>query len=387
MKKDSKIYRGKKERVKSIALKAKKESSGDETSTSESDDEEYAIAVRNFKKFFRRKGKFVRQPREEKKSFQHSDEKKGKKYNNSPSWNCHAFYDDDDEDSIQYEEYLKNSSNAITPVLPTEEPDNSLSMEDEHLSTIQETKSDEEMKSSVEDLVPIPKCTSSDDVSFEDIDYVEASPRDSKLVSLEEMKNDILYEKLLNINLLIACDLPSSDDFSPVNKSLSDEDILKDNVKIYSNPLFEFDDEYISSDVNHLFDEDSKGDIHFLEELLSNDTPPLPKNESSNFDHHDDPSFSRPPPELPDVEVFFDFEPDTGVLAAKVVEDISEHHVLMPKVLPTQPALCLNIDTLLPFSSENEDKVFKLDLEASRARGFVHGLLELKSLAYGNLIS
>ncbi|GJR23261.1 integrase, catalytic region, zinc finger, CCHC-type containing protein [Tanacetum coccineum] len=45
--KDFKIYRGKKERVKSIALKAKKESSDDETSTSGSDDEEYAMAVRN----------------------------------------------------------------------------------------------------------------------------------------------------------------------------------------------------------------------------------------------------------------------------------------------------------------------------------------------------
>ncbi|GJT58424.1 zf-CCHC domain-containing protein [Tanacetum coccineum] len=78
MEKDSEIYKGKKERVKSIALKAKKESSDDETSTSGSDDEEYAMAVRNFKKFFRRKGKFVRQPREEKKSFRQRDENKGK---------------------------------------------------------------------------------------------------------------------------------------------------------------------------------------------------------------------------------------------------------------------------------------------------------------------
>nr|GEY13671.1 UBN2 domain-containing protein [Tanacetum cinerariifolium] len=53
--KDSKVYRGKTERVKSIALKAKKESSDDENSTSGSDDEEYAMAVRNFKKFFKRK--------------------------------------------------------------------------------------------------------------------------------------------------------------------------------------------------------------------------------------------------------------------------------------------------------------------------------------------
>ncbi|GJV61505.1 hypothetical protein Tco_1467605, partial [Tanacetum coccineum] len=78
MEKDSEIYRGKKERIKSIALKAKKESSDEETSTSESDDEEYAMAVRNFKKFFRRKGKFVRQPRKKKKSFRQRDEKKGK---------------------------------------------------------------------------------------------------------------------------------------------------------------------------------------------------------------------------------------------------------------------------------------------------------------------
>ncbi|GKD78124.1 zf-CCHC domain-containing protein, partial [Tanacetum coccineum] len=44
MEKDSKIYRGKKKRVKSVVLKSKKESSNDETSTSGSDDEEYAMA-------------------------------------------------------------------------------------------------------------------------------------------------------------------------------------------------------------------------------------------------------------------------------------------------------------------------------------------------------
>ncbi|GJU92671.1 zf-CCHC domain-containing protein [Tanacetum coccineum] len=57
IKKDSEIYKGKKERVKSIALKAKKEFIDDETLTSRSNDKEYAMAVRNFKKFFRRKGK------------------------------------------------------------------------------------------------------------------------------------------------------------------------------------------------------------------------------------------------------------------------------------------------------------------------------------------
>ncbi|GJQ92219.1 hypothetical protein Tco_0003358 [Tanacetum coccineum] len=44
--KDFEIYRGKKKRVKSIALKAKKDYIGDETSTSGSDDEEYVMAER-----------------------------------------------------------------------------------------------------------------------------------------------------------------------------------------------------------------------------------------------------------------------------------------------------------------------------------------------------
>ncbi|GJX37695.1 hypothetical protein Tco_0250998 [Tanacetum coccineum] len=121
-------------------------------------------------------------------------------------WKIPICYDDDEDDTI-----------GITPVLPIEEPDNSLSMGDEHLDTIPATESDEVIKSSVEDLVPIPSesegipdkmcdvplCenttplnapnehseivvnsdddnSSSDDDSpyGEDIDYVDASPPD-----------------------------------------------------------------------------------------------------------------------------------------------------------------------------------------------------------------
>ncbi|GJX29099.1 hypothetical protein Tco_0237178 [Tanacetum coccineum] len=117
-------------------------------------------------------------------------------------------------------------------------------MEDEDLSTIPEKELDKFVKSSVEDLVPIP------------------SESEDTFVSDSE------------------CDLPSCDDFSPINilkgnsvtfsnplfdsiddftssddESLSDEDVPEDNVKIYSNLLFEFDDEYISSDINTLFNE------------------------------------------------------------------------------------------------------------------------------------
>ncbi|GJS93092.1 hypothetical protein Tco_0800060 [Tanacetum coccineum] len=102
-------------------------------------------------------------------------------------------------------------------------------------------------------------------------------------------------------------------------------------------------------------DYDSEGDIRFLEELLSSDSPPLPENESFSLDHFDDPSLPRPPPEPPDVEICFNFEPDAGVVTKKVVGDISEHDVLMPNLLPTQPTLCPVFDLLLPFSSENEE--------------------------------
>nr|GEU57164.1 hypothetical protein [Tanacetum cinerariifolium] len=134
---------------------------------------------------------------------------------NTPGWNRPAFYDDDDDDDVEY-------TIAITPVLSIEEPVDSLSMGDEHPDTIPEMKSDEVIKSSV-NLVPIPSefegipdtmcdvhlvnnptpleakdhfeivinskdvISSSDDDSLynENIEYVEASPHNSELVSLE----------------------------------------------------------------------------------------------------------------------------------------------------------------------------------------------------------
>nr|GFA38787.1 hypothetical protein [Tanacetum cinerariifolium] len=105
---------------------------------------------------------------------------------------------------------------------------------------------------------------------------------------------------------------------------------------------------------------DSEGDIHFLEESLVTDSISLPKIKSFYFDHHDDPSFPRPPLEPPDVEIFF--KPDSGVLTTNVVKGISEHSVLMPNILPILPTFdpfYLLYDTLLSYSSENEDKVFK----------------------------
>nr|GEW06130.1 RNA-directed DNA polymerase, eukaryota, nucleotide-binding alpha-beta plait domain protein [Tanacetum cinerariifolium] len=147
-------------------------------------------------------------------------------------WKLSVCYDDDDDDerSDSLDDNIISGLppfSAITPdepVLSTEEPDNSLSMGDEHLDTIPAMDSDEFIKSSVETLIPIPKFSSIDADSFsvDNIDYVEASPLDYELVSSEVMeivipevggidddillmiKDDILREKLLNVNLLIS---------------------------------------------------------------------------------------------------------------------------------------------------------------------------------------
>ncbi|GJU09325.1 zf-CCHC domain-containing protein [Tanacetum coccineum] len=78
IKKDSKIVKATRER-KSLALKAKKESSDEECLTSGSEDEEYDMAVRDFKKFFKRRGTFVRQPRNDKKTSRKSLDDKNEK--------------------------------------------------------------------------------------------------------------------------------------------------------------------------------------------------------------------------------------------------------------------------------------------------------------------
>ncbi|GJT74903.1 zf-CCHC domain-containing protein [Tanacetum coccineum] len=79
IKKDSETVKSKREQSRSIALKARKESSDEDSSTSDSEDEEYAMAVRNFKKFFKRQGRFVRQPYEERKSSQRNKDDKNRK--------------------------------------------------------------------------------------------------------------------------------------------------------------------------------------------------------------------------------------------------------------------------------------------------------------------
>ncbi|GJW98044.1 hypothetical protein Tco_0179852, partial [Tanacetum coccineum] len=283
--------------------------------------------------------------------------------------------DNDDESSIPLRDIIifrLPPCVAITPVLSTEEPVDSLIMEDEHLDTIPATESDEVIKSSVEILViilsesegiPDKMCdvpfhdnslpldiskdqfedfsdsnndsTLIDDDSFsiDDIEYVEASPPDYELVSLAvveivisevggidtdillAIKDDVLREKLLNVNLLIA-----------------KIEALKDNPTLSS----DFVTKSFSTSLNF-----------FLEETSTFDNS-LPESKTFCFNLEEINSgspTSYSDLSLPAYEAFFrDSEPDSGDFTMDVVEVIfdnptREPRVHVPNILPTHPTL------------------------------------------------
>ncbi|GKC47649.1 hypothetical protein Tco_1065371 [Tanacetum coccineum] len=240
---------------------------------------------------------------------------------------------------------------------------------DEHLSTIPETKSDELIKSSVEDLVLIPSesegisddtcdvpfCdnsppldvlndhfeiffdfnndyTSSDDDSFKDIDYVEASPPDSELVSLEEIES-------LNENPIPDCVLKSPSPFPiPVEDSDSFFEKSDTSLSYSNNSLPEF----------KTFSDHTK------------------ETSSGSTTTHSDNSF-------PEYDLFlFEIEPDQGELTSVVMDDIlGEPHVHVPNVLPTHLALMMDSDFIL------SDDSLGSDLEVSLPSGTRNKIFDL----------
>nr|GEU62496.1 hypothetical protein [Tanacetum cinerariifolium] len=175
----------------------------------------------------------------------------------SRHFNSICFDDDGDEEStIPLNEIISQipPSITITPVLPIMKPEESLIMGDEDLHTIPEKELNEFIKSSVEDLVPIPR--ESEDTSDSD----------------KECYLPFCYKSVIFSNPLFDV----NDDFTSSNdESLLEEDVQEENFKIYSNPLFEFDDKYIFSDVNPLFNEVLE-DIENKDSYVSNlDEPAL----------------------------------------------------------------------------------------------------------------
>ncbi|GJZ68684.1 hypothetical protein Tco_0631924, partial [Tanacetum coccineum] len=303
-------------------------------------------------------------------------------YINCPSWNRHTFYDNnDDEYTIIY-----SKPKAITPDLPTKEPDNSLIMGDKHLDTIPETESDEFIKSSVENLVPTPS---------ESEDECECDMPDC---------DDSQTINFLTYSNLLFDDSTSSDD-----ESSHEEEIHKMSFITYSNPLFDLDEEIIS--INHdtlmvsppkidfLFDEfageltllksipsginddnlDPKSEIHLVERLLYDNSSPHPP-EDSKSDVSDAITESFSPSSIPvedsnslidEIDLFLtlddsmpsgiendDYDSEGDILSLEellssnspslpkdsTIDVVEEILVDVPNIFPTHPTLYMDFD-------------------------------------------
>nr|GEV07027.1 hypothetical protein [Tanacetum cinerariifolium] len=244
---------------------------------------------------------------------------------------------------------------VIAPILSTKESEYSPSMGYENPNTTLETKSDEIIKSGVEELVPIQS------------EYEVTSDDESKCDMPIQDQSSLVFTTFSNPLFKDNDDLTSSDD-----ESLSEKDVPIEESKVYSNPLFDDDEinsdeleshidylEEFSGELAHINpeitesdfdfeeeirfiknllmddvlppgvenDDDSEGEIDVVEELhvdnsISNSVNELSVNKESDFDN---PSVLRPPPEPPDAK--FDFEPDTGDEISVVMNTIVEFDV------------------------------------------------------------
>nr|GFA41060.1 hypothetical protein [Tanacetum cinerariifolium] len=243
-------------------------------------------------------------------------------YIDSPSWNSPTFfYDDDEESSIQYKEYLEKFPDAVTTVLPIKEPEYSLSMGYEHLSITPETESDEvtdDDESLSDEDVPIEEFKVYSNPLFDDeeihsdkldlhcfnaksdfveslsnrdtlidsslkFDYLEeffgallpTSIADEECIRREHAKYISLMERLFTIN--------------PCPRSMENSNAIIETLSTSLIPLEENDSQREEIDIFTGTDEllppsiesddyDSEGEIHVLKELLVDDSISLLEN-------------------------------------------------------------------------------------------------------------
>nr|GEX93225.1 hypothetical protein [Tanacetum cinerariifolium] len=304
------------------------------------------------------------------------------------------YYDDDnDEESSTLLRDIINSELspciAITPILSTKETKDSLIMGDELLDTIPEKESEEFIKSSVENLVPNPPRIYpildeiySNPLFDEEIISIKIDPhhfnaesdllesllnQDSSIISsskidslLDEFDGELIFLKSIppsideadcnpkeEIRLIEKLLYDNSSPRPPEEFNSENSDAIIESFSPSPIPIEDSDSLMEEIDLSLTSDDsmppgtknddyDSEGDILIFEEFLSNDSLLLPENESFHFDI---PSSLRPLAKPPDDD---EIEPDSGSLTVKVVGDIFEHYVLMPRLLPTQPTLASN---------------------------------------------
>nr|GFA12779.1 hypothetical protein [Tanacetum cinerariifolium] len=229
-----------------------------------------------------------------------------------------------------------SSVNAIIPVLPTEEPEYSLSMGYEHLNTIPKMESDEVIESSVKNLIPIPSEyeVTSDDESECDVPIMDESSlvfttfstplfddngdftsSDDELLFdedfdyLEEFSGELMPTSIVNEE----CIRREHEEYiSLMEKLLANNSFPRSMENFHANTIVETlpPSSILIEDIDSLREE-----IDIF--TCTNDLLP-----PSTFDHHDDSSFPRPPSEPPYVEFSFNLEPNLGeVILDELIEN------------------------------------------------------------------
>ncbi|GKE56858.1 hypothetical protein Tco_1496043 [Tanacetum coccineum] len=322
---------------------------------------------------------------------------------------------DDEDDSIPLGDIIaqNSTSKAITPDLSIEEPNNSLNMGDEHLDTTPATESDEVIKSSVKNLVPIPSefegmsnntsevpTCDNNRVNIES-DFVESLiNRDTLIVYsskidpiLEEFAGELAHIAPIPSGIVEADfdpnDDTSSDDddfedveyvsFEEVNDVKQEEkDCLISNIEsLKDNPILVTDSDSSDTSLSHLDNSLPEFETfsNHTEKTRSGNTTThanysLPEYKSFHFDNS---SFPRPPPELTDVE---NLEPEFNnfdVLNNNEPFDPGEGENIVFLNVEEDDSFTFTIHTFLPFltypevsllscSTGSEDTIFDPDI-------------------------
>nr|GEU68997.1 hypothetical protein [Tanacetum cinerariifolium] len=212
--------------------------------------------------------------------------------------------------------------------------------------------------------------TSIDDdyFSIDNINYVEASPPDSELVSLEEVRDNILREKLLNINILVA-------KIEALNDNPTPERILKP-PSTFPIPVEDSDFFLEKSDTSLSYSYNSLPEF----ETFSDHTE---ETSSSSTTTHADYS-------LPKYDSFIiEIEPDQGELTSVVIKgNLGEPRVHVPNVLPTHDTLLLDSDFIPSNNSLPESEIFYFDIEEKNSGSTtIHADISLSDLECFNFKS
>nr|GEV87920.1 hypothetical protein [Tanacetum cinerariifolium] len=246
---------------------------------------------------------------------------------------------------------------AITPVLSTKKPKDSVIMGDEHLDTIPEKESDEFIKSSVENLVQTQVSSRMNIDSLLDefagelillksippgIDEADCDPE-------EELIMKFLYDNL-SPHPLEEINSKNSD---AIDLSLTPDDSMPPGIE---------NDDY-----------DSEGDILILEEFLSNDPLSLPENELFHFDI---PSSPLPPAKPPDDD---EIKPNLRILTVKVGLKAFQLSSKSPMMIYGGNIPILDVPFLISILLDQLKNSWILK---TRARGFVLRSLDLHFLSF-----